>query len=135
MVLSVFATELYFKCLLCLETGGVPQTHNLKTLFDALLPKTRKRLQELWDIDIRKPERQKVLAHIRTFPDGHKLREDLPGALKLGADAFRELRYIYETQRSYFLLADFPNLLRAVILERIPWFGSIPPIQPKGPIR
>jgi HEPN domain-containing protein len=55
MVLSVFATELYFKTLLCLEAGKVPKTHNLKSLFDGLLPETRKALEELWATEIKKP--------------------------------------------------------------------------------
>ena len=135
MVLSVFASELYFKSLLCLETGKVPQTHNLRTLFDSLLPTTRTRLEELWDAEIQKPRRQQTIRFIRTLPDAQKLRLDLPGALDLGANAFRELRYLYETQRSYFLLDDLPNLLRIVILERMPWWGSIPPTPARGPIR
>jgi hypothetical protein len=135
MVLSAFASELYLKCLLCLETGKIPQTHNLKTLFDALSPETRQRLQELWDVDLHRPERQKVIAHIRTLPHSNKLRLDLPSVIKLGAEAFRELRYFYESERSFFLLSDFPNLLRAVILERMPWLEAISPPRPTGPIR
>jgi hypothetical protein len=122
MVLSVFATELYLKCLLYLETGKVPQTHNLKTLFDGLGLETRQRLQELWDNDLRRPVRQKVIAHIRTLPDGKKLRLDLPSVFKLGANAFVELRYFYEREQSFFLLSDFHNLLRTVILERMRWW-------------
>jgi hypothetical protein len=130
MVLSVFASELYLKCLLCLETGKVPQTHNLKTLFDALKPETKRRLEELWDADVRKPQRQKVLDHVRTFPEGDKLRIDLPSVLELGANAFQELRYLYEAGQSFFLLSDFPNLLRAVTLERMPWWRAILPAPP-----
>jgi hypothetical protein len=127
MVLSAFASELYLKCLLCLETGKAPQTHNLKTLFDALKPETKRRLEELWDAEIRTPKRQKVLDHIRTLPERDKLRTDLPSVLKLGANAFQELRYFYEAKQSFFLLSDFPNLLRAVILERMPWWEVTPP--------
>jgi len=133
MVLSAFAIELYLKCLLCLETARLHRGHNLKNLFDSLQPKTRARLTELWDADIMKPERQRVLAFIRSRPDGDKLRLDLPSVLVLGANAFEELRYFYEGERSYFLLSDFPNALRAVILERVPGWATIAPTSVHGP--
>jgi hypothetical protein len=135
MTLSAFASELYLKCLLCVETGRVPSTHNLRALFRQLQPATRRRLEDLWDQDIRRFERQKVLNHIRTLPKGEELKLDLPYALDIGANSFIELRYFYETSRSYFLLSDFPNLLRIVILERFPSWATVPPTPPKGPIR
>jgi hypothetical protein len=115
MALSAFASELYLKCLLCIETGNVPTGHNLKKLFDALQPATRHRLEDLWDADIRRPERARTLDHIRTLPGGSGLRLDLFYALDVGADSFIELRYFYEKRQSYFLIGDFPNqLLRLV---------------------
>lgn len=133
MVLSVFASELYLKCLLCAETGNVPAEHNLKKLFARLQPATRRRLEDLWDADVRRPERKKVLDHIRTLPGGDALRLDLPYALDIGANSFIELRYFYEKQKSYFLLGDFPNLLRKVVLERFPGWDKVPPPKPHGP--
>ena len=127
MVLSVFASELYLKSLLCLETGKVPRTHNLKALFRDLSPAARRRIEELWDAYAVHPDRQKTWAAIRAKPGGHELRTDLAYALDVGADAFRELRYIYEEGGSKFLLHDFHNLVRQVILERMPWWGSIRP--------
>jgi HEPN domain-containing protein len=44
MVLSVFASELYLKCLLCVENDSVPNSHNLKLLFEKLEVKTRHEL-------------------------------------------------------------------------------------------
>ena len=120
MMLSVFASELYLKCLLSMENGKVPNTHNLKALFKYLQPATRKRLEELWDQSVRQPHRQVVLNHIRTLPEGQNLRLDLTYALDIGANSFIELRYLYETNRTYFLLGDFPDMLRTVILERQP---------------
>jgi hypothetical protein len=120
LVLSVFASELYLKCLLCVETGLVPETHNLKLLFGKLLPLTQHRLEELWDADVRRPERAKLFDFIRTLPEGKSLRLDLRHLLDIGANAFIEFRYVYEGKRSYFLLSDFPDLLRKVIIERFP---------------
>jgi len=127
MVLSAFATELYLKCFLCIETGKVPNDHNLKGLFIRLDLSTMKRLEELWDDDIRRPERQKTLDYIRQFPKGDQLRLDLLYALDIGANAFMELRYLYERHDSYFILSDFPDILRTVILERSPcWISALP---------
>ena len=132
MVLSAFAIELYFKCLLCVETGKVPSGHHLKRLFDGLALPTRRRLEDLWDADIRRPERQRILDHIRTLPNGRSLRLDLPYALNVGANSFVELRYFYERQQTFFLLGDFPNLLRQVILERFPSWAMTRAVPPKG---
>lgn len=131
MVLSAFASELYIKSLLCLETGKVPQHHNLKSLFRELSPETQKRLKELWNDYSKHHDRQRVYDAIRKLPDGQNVRTDLDYALDVGADAFRQIRYIYETGQTIFLLGDFPNMLRQVIIERIPWWASFQPAAPK----
>lgn len=127
LALSAFTSELYLKCLLCVETGNAPATHNLKNLFDALQLLTKREFDDLWDGDIRRPENQLVIAHLRTLPAGKTLRLDLRYALDVGANSFMDLRYFYETERAYFLLTDFPNLLRKVILKRFPaWQSALP---------
>jgi HEPN domain-containing protein len=47
LVLSAFASELYLKCLLCLNAFAVPTTHNLKNLFGRLPRKDRRRIEEM----------------------------------------------------------------------------------------
>jgi hypothetical protein len=116
--------HLYLKCLLCLETGRAHHGHHLRNLFDKLQPDTRERLKALWDVESKKPARQRVLDHIRSLPGGDKLRDDLPNLLLVGANAFQELRYFYETEKSIFLLQELPNVLRGVILERMPWWAT-----------
>jgi hypothetical protein len=54
---------------------------------------------------------------------------DLLYILGIGANAFEELRYLYETKRSYFLLHNFPDMLHTVILERFPEWGFAPPTE------
>lgn len=135
MVLSVFASELYLKCLLCIENGKVPATHNLEKLFDALEVATRHELDDLWDADIRHPVKQGVLDHIRSTPAGQDLRLDLRYALAKGANAFVELRYFYEREQSFFMLSDFPFLLRNAILKRMPSWGGLVPEPSKGYLR
>ena len=105
MVLSAFASELYLKCLLRLETGKVPQTHNLKALFRDLSPALRKQLEELWEAGM--PERQKVLDEIRKLPHGEELRTDLQYALDVGADAFREFAILLRDGKKHFSAVRF----------------------------
>src|SRR5882757_7887985 len=48
-VLNAFASELLLKMLVLIETGSVPKTHHLLTLFKSLAPKTRNLIEERWD--------------------------------------------------------------------------------------
>ena len=52
-------------------------------------------------------------------------------ALDVGANSFIELRYFYETNQTYFILGDFPDVLRTVILERQPSWAH--PSRPSRP--
>src|ERR1019366_9390578 len=123
MVLSAFASELYLKCLLCIETGKVPRGHELKGFFLRLDPSTRKRLEDLWNESLGRAERKREFACLRKLPEGDRLQSDLLYALGISANAFEELRYLYETKRSYFLLGDFPDMLHKVIFEKFPDWG------------
>jgi hypothetical protein len=127
--------KLYLKCLLCIEVGAVPNHHNLKRLFDGLSVATRHELDDLWDADIRQPVRQGVLEQIRKLPGGENLSLDLRYALDKGANAFVELRYFYEEERTFFLLSDFPFLPRKVVLKRFPSWAGIVPKPSKGYFR
>jgi len=127
MVLSAFASELYLKCLVCVETGNVPRGHDLKGLFLGLDSSTKKRLEDLWNESLRRPERQRELDCIRGLPGGDQLQTDLPNAIGISSKAFEELRYLYETKSSKFLLGDFPDMLHKVILERFPDWGFVTP--------
>ena len=127
MVLCAFASELYLKCLLYVETGKVPREHHLKSLFLRLDSSTKKRLEDLWNESLRSPDKQRGLDYIHGLPEGDRLQSDLLYVLGIGSNAFEELRYFYETKRSYFLLHDFPDMLHAVILERFPDWGFVTP--------
>jgi hypothetical protein len=129
MVLSAFASELYLKCLICIETGEAPRGHDLKGLFLRLGPLTRKRIEDLWDEDRRRPHNQKQLNFIRGLPEGDRLQPDLLFIIGTSAKAFEELRYIYETEFPRFLLGEFPNILHRVILEKHPEWGFLPPAE------
>jgi hypothetical protein len=127
MVLSAFASELYLKCLVYVDTGNVPRGHDLKGLFLRLDSSTKKRLEDLWNESLKRPERQKELDRIRGLPEGDQLQTNLLSVLVKCSNAFQELRYLYETKRGYFLLHDFPDMLRTVIPERFPDWGFVTP--------
>jgi HEPN domain-containing protein len=85
LVLSALASELYLKCLLCVETGKVPRGHNLSDLFTQLNDETKFSLDGLWDTDIRRPEKQATIERMRSQFNGEPARTDLRHVIKLGA--------------------------------------------------
>jgi HEPN domain-containing protein len=135
MVLSAFASELYLKCLLCVETGSVPSGHNLHDLFMKLKDETKFSLDGLWDTDIRHPDKRAVIEKMRVRYNGEPVRTDLRYAIKLGARGFIELRYFYEHERSNFLLSHFPYVLRRATLIRFPTWASLLPKPSHGIVR
>jgi HEPN domain-containing protein len=135
MVLSAFASEIYLKCLLCVETGSVPNGHNLEELFKKLDNDTKLSIDGLWDTDIRHPDKQAVIQKMRDRYNGEPKRTDLRYALKLGKLGFQELRYFYERERSFFMLSHLPYVIRRAILIRFPSWGSILPAPSKYLVR
>jgi hypothetical protein len=140
MVLSAFTTELFLKCLICLETTLTPQGHHLFELFQQLRPETQDKIIQLWEmhvVPIRDPE-WALIEKSRSFSSG-KFKRDLPGALSDSSRAFEEIRYAYEpgNRKGIFNIIDLPRLLHRVILEMKPeWLnlgrevklvGAVPP--------
>lgn len=121
-VLSAFAAELQFKCLVHIEKGRLPgNIHLLHNLFLKLSPETQKRLEELWDglIDQRKEFLDKIDASL-----GKARPRDLRSNLIAGNDAFQQLRYLYEGGPDFDIsLSDLPIVLRQRILELRPEWG------------
>jgi hypothetical protein len=113
--------------MLTIETGITPHGHNLERLFLQLEVRTRHELDDLWDTSIRRPEKEAIIEAIRKLPGGDRLRLDLRYALKNGAEGFQELRYFYEKEQTFFLLSEFPHVVRRAILRRCPSWGSILP--------
>jgi HEPN domain-containing protein len=127
LVLSAFASELYLKTLICIETGDTPRGHNLEDLFMAWRVETRHDIDGLWDTDIRSPLKKVSLEQLRATEKGKDVRNDLRYALKIGARDFEAMRYFYEKEDSHFLLADFPYILRLAILKRHPDWDTVLP--------
>jgi hypothetical protein len=122
MVLSAFAIELYFKCLLCIETGSAPQTHNRKALFRELGPKTKARIEHLWSVHAVNLEELWAMMEKTT---GKPIPRDFSSLLDLSGRAFSEIRYVHEDPTGSFLVGDLPPVLRIVILERQPLWATL----------
>jgi hypothetical protein len=128
MVLSAFTTELFLKCLICLETTKTPQGHHLFELFQQLKPDIQGKIIHLWDtlvIPVRDPE-WKLIETSRNFSAG-RFKRDLPGALSDSSRAFEEIRYAYEpgSRNSNFNVIDLPRILHRVILEMKPEWQNL----------
>jgi hypothetical protein len=124
LVICAFAAELYLKCLLCIETGNAPATHNLKALFRDLGHTTRFRVENLW--------KERLPLQAGTFEimervTGRAPPRDFASALDAGAQAFVDLRYLHETggMGMSFVLGEFPTMLRIVILEAKPEWAAV----------
>jgi len=132
LTLSAFASELYLKCLICIETGDVPIGHNLQSLFMKLRVETRRSIDDLWDTDIREPGKMAAIEKMRAKFGGNPIRTDLRYALTVGGNGFIELRYFYEGHKPHFLLSHFPYVVRRAILRNFPSWGGILPKPAKG---
>jgi hypothetical protein len=88
-VLCAFSLELYLKCLLIMENGNAPETHNLKELFRNLKRQTKAELKKQYYLKM------------QTDPVGKMRLErgeavDLESDLETSKDAFVRMRYAYE---------------------------------------
>ena len=123
MVLSAFASELFLKCLLILETSEAPENiHLLHILYRRVSHKRRRRIEELWDADAR--PKLAELAKVQNFPT------DLPNALFQCSSPFEQLRYAYENgfNNVRYYIGDFPWILMGAIIEIKPeWSPQEPP--------
>jgi hypothetical protein len=112
-VLGAFASEVYLKCILCLQGKTVPALHNLRDLFDLIGEPTKTRLQVLWSTIVPDLPSRKTFWALGDQEYGGQLPRDLPTLLEMGARAFEQLRYSYERDEDpVFVLNDFPGVAR-----------------------
>lgn len=121
---GALATELYLKCLLTVEGGQIPKTHNLKFLFSQLSCESRgkikKRHNEL------APQQQGLC----NFRDKQGIQIDLDSLLEDGQDVFVTFRYLFEgiadrVKPVGFALELFASLVRNRIIDlRSHWLGD-----------
>jgi hypothetical protein len=120
-VLSAFASEIFLKCLVCLETGEVRQGHHLRALFDVLSDATQTRIEGRWDNEIVPMRSAQWDAAELEF--GKAIPRELRSALSLGSESFKQLRYSYEPKTAatiFYCLGDLPIALKRVIFELEP---------------
>jgi hypothetical protein len=100
-VLAGFSVELYLKCLLSIECGQYPESHNLKELFGQLKRETRQALRRKHDTNADRPG-------------------DLEEMLEKGQDPFNKARYIFERHQTQFGLNWLGELVRREIISLHP---------------
>lgn len=122
MVISALNSELFLKCIICIETGEVPTGHNLDVLFNKVSPETRDRIQHMWDTEV-VPLRSAMWAKIEAQLTEHgPIKKDLHSALAAGSRSFERIRYSYEPNNKggRFYISDLPRILGRVILQLKP---------------
>ena len=100
-VLKAFSLELYFKCLIAIETGKPPPTgHNLRWLFDRLNGSTKTKIKHYFDNPAEQEEldwREKNKNPPAHFPEEALVAPyTFDNILDKSAKAFSQLRYIFE---------------------------------------
>jgi hypothetical protein len=125
IVITALTIELFFKCLVCIETGNVPRGHRLRDLFEKLSLQTKSHIQAEWDDSIA-THRAKEWDNLEKLM-GVTIARDLPSALATGNESFERIRYSYEgkTESVQFYLQDLPQLLGRTILSMKPEWKSL----------
>lgn len=129
IVLSSLNSELFLKCIVCIETGLTPQGHHLDYLYGRLSADTRTKVEHIWDTQIA-PHREAMWSKIEasigaTFP------RKLPVGIVASRLAFEKIRYSYEKNQrdNAFSINDLPWVLNRVILQMRPeWQGLQRPV-------
>ncbi len=130
-VLSAFSIELLLKCIVCIETGGIPRGHHLGSLYAKISADSRQRIEQLWDEYAK--DRAAVWNNMEKVM-GVPIARDLPTAIDKGSQAFEQLRYRYEPKKQpcQFYLDDLPWILGNQITTLRPDFESRPILPAPG---
>jgi len=125
LVLSAFASELYLKCLICIETGRLAHGHDLRVLFRQISEASRRNIERRWNAYVATPERQRIYAALKAL-EGTEISTSLDWSLRNGGDGFVALRYIHEGETgTKFLLGELPQILRDEILTSKPEWSQL----------
>jgi len=124
VVNASFAIELYLKCLLTVEGGQVPGTHNLKDLFNQVSRESRGKITK---------RHNTVAPHhpvLSGFDERLGINTDLDSLLERDQDVFSQVRYLFEgirdrTEPVGFGLELFGRIVRNRILDLRPeWLSD-----------
>lgn len=123
LVMSALASELFLKCLICIETGRRSSGHHHARLFDHLSAATKAKLEAKWDGIV--ANREDMIKKIEKG-SGMKIERKLRRALNQSGDTFVQLRYLYETENDIVsAMSDFHLSLKEMVLELKPEWKSI----------
>jgi hypothetical protein len=136
-MISAMSLEIYFKCLYILDhrsTHRRLRTHNLKRLFEFLLPDTQAKLREYFD----PAEGQAILDHYRQHQGrwliGLPKTFTFDFALFASSNTFEWIRYVYERRARPSEQWHGSPLVRAaqkLLLERNPSWSSMTSLGPE----
>ena len=134
-VISIFAIELYMKCIIVMEnpsfTSDDIRTHELSDLFSMFSDNARLSIIDRWNSSpFIKPAIRNLNKQIeKDIKEGrmkqepgfkYTLQTDLVGALAESRGSFERLRYIYEGRSTKFHIWGLPDILFGYIAERRP---------------
>jgi hypothetical protein len=129
LVCSAFALELYLKCLIAINGNGIPTTHNLRTLFKRLTMGCQENIRSYFAT--KTPEMTKYFAEVNRqagYPI-MPLTPDFDAQLRASADAFQNMRYVYERReatdqpRGYFAYFIEDGARHTILQIRPEWEG------------
>jgi hypothetical protein len=117
--MGAFTLELYLKCLLKLQCGTFPATHDLEKLFRNLPPATRDSLRKAHD------SRAENDPAFTQFRRQFGLKTDLDSLLETGRNVFEILRYLHEgNPTGTWALNIFTWCVQQAILSLHPEFAN-----------
>jgi len=123
-LLQAFTSELMLKCLIRIEGGSPPQTHDLLHLFNLLHASTRQQLEARWRAYVQsQPETTEAVKQL-----GVTIEPELTSALAAGRRAFEFIRYWHEdaAEEYVFYLTGLPKMLFLVAFELRPDWARPP---------
>src|SRR5436190_1097296 len=93
IVASIFAVELYVKCLLRIQNRSIKKMHELTDLFDLVSTTALKRIEELYDVC---SQQDASFVALRDANKGNGTDFSMKGTLNSCKRAFQERRYYHE---------------------------------------
>ena len=99
-VTAALALELYFKCLIAIETGeNPPRGHNLEKLFNKISKDGQTNIRQRFDNPQLPSEidQRNQIKNLPNVPDDIDRTFNFDGILRRSARSFERFRYVYET--------------------------------------
>ena len=104
-------------------SSGLVARFERNDVFSKLSGPVRAKIEKLWDTEFGAKRAAELDAVEKDL--GVTIPRDFSSLLRLGAKSFAQVRYAHEQQPAgNFFLADFPLLLRAVIIDMKPGWAA-----------